>query len=72
MDIDWEGAEICYYYNGESHALGLSDIQFAIILKLLGIQINEDGSINCFTDETLKKFMSMKSNPLAFKINKTD
>lgn len=72
MDTDWEGAEICYYYNGESYSVSLSDIQFAIIVKLLGIQINEDGSINCFTDETLKKFMSMKSNPLAFKINKKD
>ena len=62
--MDWEGAELCYYYNGESHGIDLSDTQFAIIAKILGLEINQDGSITCFSDETHKKFVSMKSNPL--------
>ncbi len=62
--MNWEGAELCYYCNGESHGIDLSDTQFAIIAKILGLEINKDGSISCFSDETLKKFVSMKSNPL--------
>ena len=56
MMIDWEGAELCYYYNGESHGIDLSDTQFAIVAKILGLEINHDGSVNCFSDETLKRF----------------
>lgn len=62
--IDWEGAEISYYYNGESYSIGLSDIQFAIIAKILGLEIKEDGSVKCFSDETLLKFTKIKGNPL--------
>ena len=65
--IDWEGAELCYYFNGESHGIDLSDMQFAIIAKILGFEFNQDGSVNCFSDETLKTFVSMKSNPLRLK-----
>lgn len=65
--IDWEGAEICYYYNGESHGISLSDTQFAIIARILGLEINPDGSVNCFSDETLKRFAEMKENPLRFR-----
>lgn len=65
--VDWEGAEICYYYNGESHSMGLSDIQFAIVAKILGLEINEDGSINCFSDETLITLTKIKNNPLRLK-----
>lgn len=62
--IDWEGAEICYYYNGESHTISLSDIQFAVVVKILGLEINADESVNCFSDATLKQFITMKGNPL--------
>lgn len=65
--IDWEGAEICYYYNGESHSIDLSDTQFAIIAKILGLEINKNGFVTCFSDETLKKFLEMKSNPSKLK-----
>lgn len=61
--IDWEGAEICYYYNGESHSIDLSDAQFAIVAKILGLKITPYG-VNCFSDETLKKITEMKGNPL--------
>lgn len=64
--INWEGAEICYYLNGESYSIGLSDVQFAIVAKILGLELNQDGSITCFSDESLRQFASMKSNPLKF------
>lgn len=69
MMIDWEGAELCYYYNGESHGIDLSDTQFAIVAKILGLEINHDGSVNCFSDETLKRFIGMDSNPLKLEKN---
>ena len=62
--IDWEGAELAYYFNGQSHAVSLSDAQFAVVAKILGLQIREDGAIRCFSDETLKGFLEMKGNPL--------
>ena len=46
--MEWEGAELCYYINGESHGIDLSDTQFAIVAKILGLEINPDGSVNCF------------------------
>lgn len=65
--IDWEGAELCYYYNDESHGIDLSNTQFAIIAKILGLEINPDGSVNCFSDEALKRLANMDSNPLKLK-----
>ena len=61
--MDWEGAELCYYYNGESHGIDLSDTQFAIVAKILGLEITEDG-VRAFSDDTLKRLFEMKSNPL--------
>lgn len=62
--INWEGAELCYYLNEESHSIELSNTQFAIIAKILGLEIKQDGSVNCFSDETLIRFTKIKSNPL--------
>lgn len=64
MISKWEGAELCYYYNGESHEIALSDTQFAIVAKILGLEMNHDGSVNCFSDGTLLKLAEMKTNPL--------
>lgn len=64
--IEWEGADLCIYYNGNSLEFGLSDIQFAIVSKILGMEFNNSKSITCYSDETLIKFMQMKSNPLRF------
>lgn len=61
--MEWEGAELCYYINGESHAISLTNTQFAIIGKILGLKITED-SISCFSDDTLKQLTQMKGNPL--------
>lgn len=66
--IDWEGTELFYYYdNGECHGISLSSIQFSIVIKILGLEINPDGSVNCFSDETLKRFFTMDNNPLKLK-----
>lgn len=63
--IDWEGAELCFYLNGESHAITLSDTQFAIVAKILGLEISSDRStLGYFSDKTLMNFATMKSNPL--------
>ena len=62
--INWEGAELCYYYNGERHSIALSDTQFAVITKILGLEIQPNGAINCFSDGTLKQLCEMKGNPL--------
>lgn len=65
--IDWEGAELCYYFNGESHSVDLTDTQFAVITKILGLEIRQDGAIQCFSDNTLKQLVHMKGNPLRLK-----
>lgn len=62
--MHWEGAELCCYYDDESCAIGLSDTQFAIVAKILGLEINRDGSVTCFSDETLRRFIDMNGNPL--------
>lgn len=61
--IEWEGAELCYYVDGESYSIPLSNIQFAMIGKLLGLKTTED-SITFFSDETLKQLANMQGNPL--------
>ena len=60
----WEGAEICYYATGESYTVGLSDVQFAVVAKILGLSVQKDGTVNCYSDETLKQFTQMNGNPL--------
>lgn len=68
MINEWEGAELCYYCNGESNAIALSNTQFAIVAKILGLEINNnDGSVKCFSDETLKFFAKIENNPLKLK-----
>lgn len=65
--MTWEGAEICYYYNGESQSFDLSNTQFAIITKILGLKLNTNGSVTFYSDETLKRFANMEGNPLRLK-----
>ena len=62
--MNWEGAELCYYINGESNAVSLTDTQFAIIAKVLGLTIQADGAFSCYSDDTLKQLVHMKGNPL--------
>lgn len=62
--IDWEGAELCYYVDGESHAISLSNAQFAVVAKILGLEIMPNGDVNCFSDRTLGRIAEMDGNPL--------
>ena len=41
----------------------MTDTQFAIIGKILGLKITEDG-VTAFSDDTLKQLARMKGNPL--------
>ena len=61
--MNWEGAELCYYINGESHSISLTDTQFAVVGKILGLTITEDG-VTAFSDGALKTLARMKGNPL--------
>lgn len=65
--IDWEGAELCWYYNGESYGISLSNTQFTMVIKILGLEINADESVNCFSDKTLKFLATIDNNPLKMK-----
>ena len=68
--MDWEGAELCFYLNGESHSISLTNIQFAITAKVLGLSIAmENGEISYFSDDTLRQLATMKGNPLRLKEN---
>jgi hypothetical protein len=64
MNSNWNGAEILYHFNDESHSFELSDTQFAIIIKILGLTLNRDGSVSCYSDLTLNQLMNMNGNPL--------
>ena len=66
MPVEWEGAEITVYCNGKACNIDLSPIQFAVIAKILGLQL-VGNEITYFTDETLKQFAHMKGNPLRLK-----
>lgn len=67
-DTLWEGAEICYYIDGKGYSFSLSDMQFAIVARILGLNVNEDCTeINHYSDETLKQFVTMRGNPLRLK-----
>lgn len=61
--IIWEGAELSYCINGEDFSIPLTNTQFAIISKILGLQLTNDG-INVYSDKTLNQFLHMKGNPL--------
>lgn len=65
--IDWEGAELCYYLNGESYSVSLTNTQFAVVAKILGLESLANGSVLCFSDDSLKKLVKMKGNPLQLK-----
>ena len=66
MPVKWEGAEITVYCNGKNCCIDLSPTQFAIVAKILGLQLigNE---ISYFSDDTLNQFAKMQGNPLRLK-----
>ena len=62
MPVKWEGAEIIVYYNGKNCSIDLSPTQFAVIAKILGLQLigNE---ISYFADCVLNNRMPDKVKP---------
>lgn len=64
QNIDFEGAEMIVYFNGEEVTIPLSDTQFAACTKLLGLQLQSNSEIACYSDATIKQFMTLSSNPL--------
>ena len=66
--IEWEGSELNFYCNGQSYSIALTDMQFGVILKILGLKVNEEtNEITCFSDEGIEKLAKMKGNPLHLK-----
>ncbi len=53
--------------NGTYSEIELSPMQTLMILKILGIKPQTDTYISCYSDETLKSFLTMKANPLKLK-----
>lgn len=53
--------------NGDTINIPLSDMQTAIVIKILGLKIQNENSITCYSDEQLKRFLNLKSNPLKLK-----
>ena len=50
--------------DGSQAEIELSPMQAHIVLKILGIQPAGDACINCYSDQTLQKFLELKTNPL--------
>jgi hypothetical protein len=69
--IEWQGATLEFNFNNETHYFDLSDLQFNIIVKILGLEfhqkLNGNNEIKCFSDDTLKRISELKGNPLQFK-----
>lgn len=59
-------AEIMLYDDkGDTIGFELSATQLVAVCKLLGIKYKGAGEIACYSDESLKKLIKMKGNPLA-------
>ena len=66
MDVNWEGAEIIAYLNGNEFPMDLSNKQFEVVAKILGLKYQPDGRVFCYSDETLERLQKVKGNPLQF------
>ena len=71
-DFVWEGAELSYYFNGDSYSLPLSDTQFAIISRILGLKTGPEGTVTCYSDKALQQLITMRSNPLHLQEKKNE
>lgn len=60
----YEGAELVIYFeNGVIYDIPLNELQLAIVMKILGISIEDDGYTQ-FQEQTLKSFIESDTNPL--------
>lgn len=60
-----ECAELLLSFGGDERIIPLSNMQFAVIVKILGLQLANEESFACYDDFTLKQFSTMKANPLS-------
>ena len=57
-----------YLGGGNSYTLSLSQVQTAIVIKILGLSLEtETGDMAFYSDETLKQMLKFKGNPLRLK-----
>lgn len=63
MKID-SAEMIIYDSNGNNITFDLNKLQLAMIIKLLGLSIDDQNTMACYSDATLKQFIAMKGNPL--------
>lgn len=61
--IAWEGATLTLNINGNEYNIDLSNIQFATVVKILGLHVEGHG-ISCYSDETLMRMKDFNGNPL--------
>lgn len=61
--MTWEGATLTLHVNGDDYNVDLSDTQFAVLVKILGLRVEHNG-IACYSDETLERMKTLKGNPL--------
>lgn len=61
--IAWEGATLTLNINGNEYNIDLSNIQFATVVKILGLRVEGQG-ISCYSDETLMRMKDFAGNPL--------
>ena len=55
-------------YDGNEINLAISKSQLAVMLKVIGFEFgNTTDTYTCYSDDTLKRIMSMKGNPLRLK-----
>lgn len=63
-----EGAELNVYTQyGEDFSVDLSPTQLFVLIKILGIELSDNKTFSCFSDETLKKLIKLEANPLNLK-----
>lgn len=55
---------ILYDDNGNNFSIDLTSTQLAIICKILGFKFYKDGTMSCFSDNSLENIIQMKGNPL--------
>lgn len=65
----WEGARLQMLISGHEFNIDLSNIQFRLIVQLLGIEFEYDKQqhgteVTMYDDATLAQFVRMKGNPL--------
>lgn len=63
-----EGAELnIYSTNGQDLSIDLSVKQLSVLIKILGLDLTDENTLSCFSDDTLNDLIKMQGNPLKLK-----